>query len=625
MLAIFPMVASLSPCLHATIAPVTLNASPASPQLLGTAIQLTASASDSDPGPLTYKWEVQAPGSSSFSLMRDFDLDTTFAWTPNHVEGTYRLRLTARDYLAGTSAQQVVAFRVNALVTGTQPVVIPTANPLVALFSAPACPAGSTMSVVFQAQGSTLPSTTDWRPCHAGSMNFYIAGMAASQTYVMTYRVNTGGTVTPGPPVSFTTGVIPTSLSFPALSVPLAPGPQTDNAEQVVLTGYIVPPDFPTATDLSANIIWYYPQTIELTRPVPGGTMLAIFNGQGTGTGVWGPNVEREQILREFDLAGNAVRETNCDRVYEQLAAMGLADPLGDFNHEAIRLSNGQTMVLADVQRIFPAGTQGSTAPLDIVGTLIVVLDQNFQVLGYWNAFDHACTGSGCLDINRAGDGACQTNAQGQTQQGCPPVLLSSPANDWLHANSLEYLTSDRDLLVSLREQNWVVKLDYNNATGTGGILWRLGLAGDFKLGSTKGAPFPWFSGQHDAGFVNGGERTLLVFDNGITRHAIQGGDSRGQVWNIDQTNMVASLQLNADLGAYSQSLGSAQLLQNGDYMFQAGYIKLGATVEVQSTELTPNGTAVYQFQSVGPSRSYRGWRLTDLYHATLNGSSGPE
>src|ERR1039457_718962 len=270
-LAIFPMIASLSPCLHATIAPVTLNASPASPQLLGTAIQLTASASDSDPGPLTYKWEVQAPGSSSFSLMRDFDLDTTFAWTPNHVEGTYRLRLTARDYLAGTSAQQVVAFRVNALVTGTQPVVIPTANPLVALFSAPACPAGST--------------------------NFYMAGMAASQTYVMTYRVNKGGTVTPGPPVSFTTGVIPTSLSFPALSVPLAPGPQTDNAEQVVLTGYIVPPDFPTATDLSANIIWYYPQTIELTRPVPGGTMLAIFNGQGTGTGVWGPNVEREQIL----------------------------------------------------------------------------------------------------------------------------------------------------------------------------------------------------------------------------------------------------------------------------------------------------------------------------------------
>ena len=456
-------------------------------------------------------------------------------------------------------------------------------------------------------------------------MNFYIAGMTASQTYVMTYLVDTGGTVTPGPPVSFTTGAIPTSLSFPALSVPLPPGPQTDIDEPVVLTDYVTPPEFLTATDLSANIIWYYAQSTQLTRPVPGGTMLGIFTGLGTGTGVWGPDVTREQILREFDLAGNTVRETNCDRVEEQLAAIGLQDALSDFNHDAIRLANGQTMVLGDVQRIFPAGTQGSTAPLDIVGTLIVVLDRNFQVLGYWDSFDHVCTGSGCLDINRPGDGVCVTNMQAETSQGCPPVLLSSPANDWLHANSLEYLTGDGDLLLSFRNQNWVVKVDYNNATGTGGILWRLGLDGDFTLGSAAGEPFPWFSGQHDAGFVNNGEQTLLVFDDGTTRHVEQGGDSRGQVWNIDQTGMVASLQLNADLGAYSPSLGSAQLLRNGNYAFQAGFIQLGTSVEVQSTEIAPDGTAVYELQSVGTTRSYRGWRLMDLYHATCNGSSGPE
>jgi hypothetical protein len=621
-LAIFPIVVGLSPSLYATIAQVRLKASPSAPQLLGTTIQLTAHASDSDPGPLTYKWEVQAPGSSSFSLMRDFDVDNTFAWVPNYVEGTYQLRLTARDYLAGTSTQQVVAFQVNALVTGTQPVVIPTANPLVALFSAPTCPAGSAMSVVFQAQGSTVLSTTDARPCHPGSMNFYIAGMAAKRTYVMTYQVNTGGVVAPGPPVSFTTGVIPSSLSFPARSVPVPPGPLTSTADSIVLTNYAKPPEFPTATDLSANIIWYYPQTVQLMRPVPGGTMLALPNGQGTGTGVWG-RVTREQILREFDLAGNTVRETNCDRVYEQLSAMGLADPLSMFNHDAIRLSNGQTMVLGMVQRIFPAGTQRSPVPLDIVGALVVVLDQNFQVLGYWNAFDHACTGSGCLNINRPGDVVCVVT-QGQTRGGCPPALLSSPANDWLHANSLEYLTGDGDLLVSLRDQDWVVKVDYHNATGTGGILWRLGLNGDFALSGTTGDPYPWFSGQHDTGFVNDGEQTLAVYDDGTTRHRQQGGNSRGQVWNIDQTNMVATLQLNADLGAYSPSLGSAQLLLNGDYMFQSGNIMMGGPVKVQSIEYTPAATDVYEFQSVGPAPSYRGWRMTDLYHATLNGSAGP-
>ena len=110
----------------------------------------------------------------------------------------------------------------------------------------------------------------------------------------MTYRVSTGGTVTLGQPVSFTTGAIPTSLSFAALSVPLPPGPQADSTEQVVLTDYALAPEFPTATNLSAGMIWYYPQiSSQLMRPVPGGTMLLIVNGQGTGTGVWGPDVMR--------------------------------------------------------------------------------------------------------------------------------------------------------------------------------------------------------------------------------------------------------------------------------------------------------------------------------------------
>jgi hypothetical protein len=200
-------------------------------------------------------------------------------------------------------------------------------------------------------------------------------------------------------------------------------------------------------------------------------------------------------------------------------------------------------------------------------------------------------------------------------------------ANDWLHANSIQYLTLDGDLLVSLRDLDWVVKIDYNNATGTGNILWRLGLNGNFTLGNSVGEPYPWFSGQHDAGFVNtgNGEQTFTVFDNGVSRHAQYGGNSRGQVWSIDQTNMVATLQTNADLGAYSFSLGSAQLLLNGDYMFQAGNIKIGSKLEIQSTEVPLAGTPfVYQFQAIG-SVGYRGARLTDFYNVVPNGASGPE
>ncbi|HUO30056.1 MAG TPA: aryl-sulfate sulfotransferase [Bryobacteraceae bacterium] len=607
---------------RASITGVVLHPSVPSPQLLGTTVQLTASATDSDPGPLTYKWEVAQPGSTSFSTMRDFDVNNEFTWVPNYVEGTYQLRLTARDYLAGTSAQQVISYVANPLVTGNQPVVVVTANPLVALFSAPTCPIGSTMAVAFLEQGAKAPSTTDARACHTGTQNFYIAGMVSNHAYSMYAQVNTGGTIVNGPTVSFTSGAVPKSLSLPSRSVPLAPDSQTDSQSTIVLTGYATTPDVPTATNLKGDVVWYYNTTVQMTRPVPGGTFLSIPNGKGTGTGVWGPNVTQQQLLREFDLAGNTVRETNCDRVYEQLQAMGLTAPLGRFNHDAIRLANGQTVVLGDEQQIFPAGTQGSTAPIDIIGALIVVLDDNFQVVSYWSSFDHDCASSACLNINRPGDTNCVT---GSNASGCPPVLLSSPANDWLHANSLQYLTAEGDWLLSLRSQNWIAKIDYDNGAGSNGIIWRLGIDGDFALGNNVGEPYPWFSGQHNPGFIDDGETTLAVFDNGTSRHAEYGGDSRGQVWTIDQTSMIATLDVNVDLGAYSESLGSAQVLLNGDYMFMAGNISDGSNIEVQNSEFNGSGVMNYQFQSVGPSHAYRGWRLPDFYHAALNGSAGPD
>jgi arylsulfate sulfotransferase len=660
--------------LHAsTVSQVRLTPSPPSPQLLGATITLTASAHDSGPGPLTYKWEVGAPGASSYSLLRDFDVSNTFSWTPNYVEGTYQLRLTARDYLAGAIAVTVINFIVNPLITGTQGTVVATANPLVGLLSAPTCPLGSTMRVVFQQSGVIPPiqSFTDWRACHPGTQNFYLAGMEQSSNYLFNYQVNTNGTIVTSPQLTFNTGAVSPTEKFPVQSVPVPIPPgnpnNADTNSKIVLTGYAAPPFPITATDLSGNIIWYYPQSpIQLARPVPGGTMLVIASGSGTGTGVWGPNITRQQILREIDVAGNTVKETNCDRLMEQLTALGLTDPLGRFNHDAIRLGNltgsaaslnGYTIVLGDVQRIFPAGTQGATAPVDVVGAIILILDPNFQVAGYWNAFDHDCTNSSlCLSLARTAvrNETCAYNKQGVTPDGCPPVLLSSPANDWLHSNAIQYLPSDGDLLMSARDQDWVVKIDYNNGIGTGNILWRLGSQGDFTIPGCPApytapacvdGPYPWFSAQHSAGFATPAgspppipESMFTVFDNGVSRHnqfASKGCpstlpdclNSRGQVWTLDQTNLTATLTVSADLGQYSYSLGSAALLVNGDYMFQSGNIRNGNSIIIQNTEISPpypHGPIVYEFQGIG-AVSYRGARLTDFYNVLPNGSSGPE
>jgi arylsulfate sulfotransferase len=620
------LITGVSSPVYAAVANPRISPSLGSPQPLGTTIELTASATDSDPGPLSYKWEVMAPGSLAFSTLEDFDQSNTFSWTPNYTEGIYRVRMTARDYLAGTSAQVTGSFRIEPLITGSQPVAIATANPLVALFSAPTCPAGSTMTVVFQLAGSLQQTVTDSRRCHAGSQNFYIGGMMAGRTYTMFSQVTTGAAVVNGPSVAFTTGTIPSDLQFPAFSVTAPAKTGADTNSNVALWDYTLKPYLPTATDIDANILWYNTTSMQMARPLPGGTFVGFPDGFGTGTGFWGPDITRQQFIREFDLAGNIVHETNCARVYEQLQALGLTDPLGGFNHDAVRLADGDTIAIGDVQRIFPAGTQGSAGSIDIIGAIVIVLDQNFQVLSYWNSFDHACAAAGCLDINRAGDYTCRVGAAtGITALGCPQKLLLPTANDWLHMNSIQYLTADGDLLASLRNQDWIVKIDYNGGAGTGQIVWRLGAHGDFKLRSLAGLLYPWFSGQHNPSFIDGKETTLVVFDNGNTRHLLYGGNSRGQVWNIDQSTLTASLQLNADLGVYSPALGSAQVMLNGNYNFLAGDIGLGGiNFETQSTEVSPQGVVEYQVQGT-PTKGYRVWRLPSLYESTLNGSGGPE
>ena len=111
----------LSTPLHATIQ-VQLTPSAASPQLLGTMITWTASATDSNPGPVTYKFELAMPGANqTFASLSDFNLGNTLNWTPNIVEGTYQIRVTARDYLAGETAQAVSSFTVKPLVPVTSP------------------------------------------------------------------------------------------------------------------------------------------------------------------------------------------------------------------------------------------------------------------------------------------------------------------------------------------------------------------------------------------------------------------------------------------------------------------------------------------------------------------------
>ena len=602
---------------NATItATPTLSPSAASSQPVYTPVTITFGAIDSGPGPVNYSLQVAPPG-GTFQMVHDFNLEPSFVWAQNLVEGTYHLQITARDNTTGEQNSVTIPYIITSRVTAGAAVVTATSHPLVALFSAPACPAGSTMQVEFYPVGKTsLASATDSRPCGSGSMNFLIGGMYTTTTYQMNYLVDTKGVHTAGPQaLQFTTGVIPPNSHITPVFVKVPASTATSVKEKILLTSY-GSPWAPHASDFGGRTIWYYageqPEQTEVHRMAPAGTTMNITGGPNTttGSGLWGAQTE-EQLLQQVDLVGNIIRETNVDRINEQLP---LTASINDFDHDEILLPNGHILAIASTQQIFPAGTQGNAAPISIIGRLILDLDTNMQVSWYWNAFDHD-GGNGQLDITRPATlgETCAYTAPDTTGVGCPPELLTSPANDWLHANTIQY-EPDGSIMMSLRHQDWVIDIDYANGTGTGNILWIMGLDGDFTM-LTTGQQYPWFSHQHDVEFTLGGMTSLTVFDNGNTRIAQDGGHSRGMVLNVDIPNLTVSWSFVQDLGVFSHALGSAQLLSNGDYMFLAGEVPYQVSpLEAYdlSNEYSTSGTLTYSQGAY--YAAYRTFRVGNLY-----------
>ena len=153
--------------------------------------------------------------------------------------------------------------------------------------------------------------------------------------------------------------------------------------------------------------------------------------------------------------------------------------------------------------------------------------------------------------------------------------------SDWTHANSIAWSPADGNLIVSLRDQDWVVKLDYANGSGDGHIIWSRGQGGNFTLIAPPSVQYPWFSHQHDVTYVD--DSTIIVFDDGNTRRlTYPTSDSRGQEYVLNEQTLTATLVVNADLGDYSSAVGSAQLLPNGNLVYTSG---------LQGQEPTPSGS----------------------------------
>ncbi|MGO4883610.1 MAG: aryl-sulfate sulfotransferase [Bryobacteraceae bacterium] len=388
----------------------------------------------------------------------------------------------------------------------------------------------------------------------------------------------------------------------PAATVVQQPTGKADKGEGLMMTSFFQTKQAKQCvglTNLQGQPAWSYCTggNLFMTRAVPGGTVLLISNNDYT-----------DYTLTELNMAGATVNSITEATANSQLAALGQQSII-DFNHEAMRLPNGYTVVIAHNEALYTDVQGGTTqTPVDVMGDEILVLDTNWNVVWTWNGFDWlpvnrtAILGETCTPCANIGSG------------GCCPITLAPVANDWLHGNSITYDSTDGNLIMSMRHQDWVIKIDYENGAGDGHVIWTLGYQGDFTMVNTPNVPSPWFSHQHDVEiWTNKNPKLLTVFDNGNTRHTTDpSADSRGQVLTLNEQAMTADIHTNLVFPFFSGAYGTSQILDNGNYWFQAGVVGGPNGPEpTRSYEYVPSGysgTKVYGIEFA--DTAYRSFRL---------------
>jgi arylsulfate sulfotransferase len=465
-----------------------------------------------------------------------------------------------------------------------------TANPQVALYTV--SPAGAANVLVQFGIDANYALTTWTQPVtQGGTASLFVAGMKANTPYHVRGLVNfADGTQFTDTDHTFMTGAMP-ATQMPAMTATTTPGmaPQSGVEQLDLLAGGTALS--PVAiTDLGGNILWsYYPGAtlaalqVNPSKLLPNGHILVNFSGSPDGA---------NSVLQEVDLSGTVIWQMTTADLNAALAEATCAGcnitVLGT-HHDFAILPNGHLILIASTEK----NISGTT----VQGDVLIDLDENHKPVWLWNEFDY-------LDVSRQ-------------PMGFP---------DWTHTNAVVYSADDGNLLVSIRHQNWIVKVDYENGQGSGNILWKLGYQGDFALmGGTD--PTDWFYAQHGPSFVStntSGVFSLVLFDNGNDRVYGPGficGGSSGvtcpfstvPLFQIDESAKTATLQLHSMAATYSFFGGNASVLKNGNVEYCESAGGPGTAGSVYEVTKDPTAQVVWHLQVTG-QYPYRGHRIPSLY-----------
>ncbi len=410
---------------------------------------------------MTYQGGTQILRPGQTQIVSDFSPTATFTWVPHTVEGVYTFNVVARDI---TTAPFVVFAPVSSPFTLTPWVTIPLAAGAVNKTTHPwsHCsvlrrarpPISCLFASVWRTRRETEPNsmTTNLVPCATNGVNFYgdfsenvyIAGMYPSSSYLMHWEEYDGTTlVNTGGDLPFTTGALPPT--FPAKTYTVNVPPQSNDTAYPVVLFQSSP--YASATDLLGNVIWYWPNaTSTVARMEPGGNFYAIDSG-----------------ISEFDLVGNLVTRTNLEILNEQLIAKGYPPMNGLNGHEVRNLPDGNIVMIG--QRIVVStNAQGGTPakPINIIGDEVVVLGPQ------------SSGGMGIGRFRASGRQSPTDRFPRRFMYWRRRLPIATSGNDWLHTNAVQG-TADGNIILSERNQDMVLKINYDKGKGDGSVIWRMG------------------------------------------------------------------------------------------------------------------------------------------------------
>jgi hypothetical protein len=367
----------------------------------------------------------------------------------------------------------------------------------------------------------------DFATTHAETLLGFMPGRT-NQISITVYDMQRN-TFTAAQSLTFVTAPLP--ATFPHSTVLISDPGRMEPGYTMFIVHIGATSQYMTIMDQAGNVVWYEPapssSSFDLRQLVDGNLF-----------------TEARSNLVEINMLGQTNRSWSPPPGY----------PLD--LHEGVMTDHGTILFLANVARSvsnFPMST-ASNAPVTTTNVddnpVVEISATNSALLNAWPLLD-------MLD---------PTRISYLTYDG---LTLFGVDNE--HANSIFEDTNDNSIIVSVRNQNAVIKFSRD-----GQLKWILGPPANWGtnfqqyLLTPVGSPFEWNYGQHAAEVTPQG--TIMMFDDGNFRAspydppwADQTNYSRAVEYSVDETNMQISQVWDstaADANVfYSTAMGRADLL----------------------------------------------------------------